>query len=315
MTRWTIRYSLLLLRSIFIALVFLVPINSGATQSVEKTNQPTDQLKIVRVNGVELHYLDRGKGTPVIFVHGGLDDYRYWQSQMEPFSEAYRVIAYSRRYNFPNQNPLRQSDHSVIVEAADLVELIRSLKLGRVHIVGASYGAYTALFLAFKHPEMVRSLVLAEAPVFRLARETPEGLALYEEFLAKLWHPAATAFRRRDKQHALRLSVEYFAGEGAFDKAPESLRRGWRDNLLEWQALTTSRDAFPVLNVRDLKNIQTPTLMLSGERTLNILKFVDGELRPLLGAQRVIIPHASHDMWTEQPDVCRQATLEFLVKH
>jgi len=34
-------------------------------------------LKVVRVNGVELHYLKRGAGIPIIFVHGGLDDYRY----------------------------------------------------------------------------------------------------------------------------------------------------------------------------------------------------------------------------------------------
>ena len=36
-------------------------------------------LKKIRVNGAELHYVDQGKGVAVIFVHGGLDDYRVWQ--------------------------------------------------------------------------------------------------------------------------------------------------------------------------------------------------------------------------------------------
>jgi pimeloyl-ACP methyl ester carboxylesterase len=46
------------------------------------------------------------------------------------------VIAYSRWYNFPNHNPLAVANHSVQVEADDLVTLIKALKLGRVHLVG-----------------------------------------------------------------------------------------------------------------------------------------------------------------------------------
>jgi len=300
-----------LVRGTLVAVFSLALAHRAPAQPIEESNQ----LKKVRVNGVELHYLDRGEGTPVLFVHGGLDDYRYWKSQMEPFSQHYRVIAYSRRYNYPNNNPMTRPDHSAIVEAEDLAALIKSLKIGRVHILGASYGAYAALFLALRHPETVRTLILAEAPVLRLAQDKPGGMALYEEFMAKLWKPAGEAFRGGDKEQALRLTVEYFAGERAFDQAPEDLRQYWRGNLPEWQALTTSRDAFPVLRRTDVKRITAPALMLSGERTLNIHKFVDGELRLLLrGGERVIIPNASHDMWSEHPEVCRQAALAFLAK-
>lgn len=298
-----------------IALAVLATPCPTHAQTVETTKQYREELKRVRVNGVELHYQERGKGMPVIFVHGGLDDYRYWKSQMEPFSANYRFITYSRRFNFPNRNSLRRHDHSAIVEAADLAALIKALKLRRAHIVGASYGAYTALFLALKHPELVRTLILAEPPVLRLAQNKPQGRPLYEELMTNLWRPAGAAFRGGDKEQALKLTVKYFAGEGAFEQVPEALRQGWRDNLLEWRALTTSRDAFPVLSLRDLKRIKAPTLLLSGERTLNIHKFVDGELVPVLGAERVIIPNASHDMWGEYPEACRQATLGFLARY
>lgn len=278
-------------------------------------NQP-DQPKKARVNGVELHYLERGEGTAVVFVHGGLDDYRSWQSEMEPFSEHYRVVAYSRRYNYPNNNPLTRPDHSAIVEAQDLAALIKKLRLGRVHIVGVSYGAYTALLLALRHPEMVRTLILAEPPVLRWAQNDPQGRALYEEFMTNLWNPTGAAFRRGTREQALRLTVEYFLGKGTFDQAPEALRQSLTDNLLEWQALTTSRDAFPVVRRKDIKRIKTPTLMLSGERTLPIHKFVDDQLQPMLqSVERVIIPSASHDMWREHPEVCRQAALTFLARH
>ncbi len=40
--------------------------------------QPVDTLSKAHVNGVVLHYLDRGRGEPIVFVHGGLTDYREW---------------------------------------------------------------------------------------------------------------------------------------------------------------------------------------------------------------------------------------------
>ena len=57
-------------------------------------------LKLAHIGqGIELHYVENGRGTPVIFVHGSLSDYTYWQGQMEPFASYYRALAYSRRYN------------------------------------------------------------------------------------------------------------------------------------------------------------------------------------------------------------------------
>lgn len=59
-------------------------------------------------NAITLHYVDLGKGVPVIFVHGSLSDGRYWADQVAEFAKHYRAIAYSRRYNFPNSNPTRR---------------------------------------------------------------------------------------------------------------------------------------------------------------------------------------------------------------
>ena len=305
-----------LLRAAVTVLLWAAFAPQALAQSADTTATKQVQLTRVRVNGVDLHYLEIGKGVPIIFVHGGLDDYRMWEAQLKPFSQRYRVIAYSRRYNYPNNNPHIRPDHSAVVEADDLAALIKKLKLGRAHIVGHSYGALTALFLAVRYPELVRTLVLAEPPVLRWAQEKPEGSALFTEFMDNLWTPAGEAFRRGDKEQALRMTVKYFAGEGVFDQVPEAQREYWKGNLREWQALTTSRDAFPALSREDVKRIKAPALMLSGEQTLTIHKFVDGELQPLLlNGERVVISNASHDMWSEQPEACRQAALAFLAKH
>jgi pimeloyl-ACP methyl ester carboxylesterase len=129
--------------------------------------------KTVRVNGVELHYLDQGKGVPVVFVHGGLEDFRAWEPQMATFSGRYRTIAHSRRHNYPNSRVTPGPDYSASVDAADLAAFIKSLGLAPAHVVGVSYGAYGALLLAERHPALVRSLVLSEPPVLRWPRATP----------------------------------------------------------------------------------------------------------------------------------------------
>lgn len=311
-----IKYISIFSNAALVALIWTAFITQIPAQNLPIAEAKQSQLKKVRVNGVELNYQESGKGIPVIFVHGALDDYRMWTAQVEPFSEHYRVINYSRRYNYPNQNLNIKPDHSALVEADDLAALIRKLKLKRVHVVGYSYGAYTALFLAVKYPKLVRTLVLSEAPAFSLALDKPDGKLLVNEFLDNLWKPAAVAFNNNEREKALRLTVKYFAGADVFEQVPENMCEYWRSNLREWQALTTSRDAFPELSREEIRKIKVPVLMLSGEQTLRVLKFVDDELQPLLlNGERVTFQKASHDMWSEQPEALRQTVLAFLAKH
>ncbi len=143
-------------------------------------------MPAIQLNGTQLEYIERGRGEPVILVHGTLGDYRSWQLQMDAFAEQYRVISYSRRYHYPNPCSGEEADYSATLHADDLEAFINGLGLGSAHIVGNSYGAYTGLFLAMRHPERVRSLVLGEPPVFPLLDNKPEGRELRDDFLAEV---------------------------------------------------------------------------------------------------------------------------------
>jgi hypothetical protein len=69
--------------------------------AIAQSVQPTK----IHVNNVELHYIEQGQGEPLILLHGGLGDYRSWGPQMKFLSPQFRVISYSRRYHYPNNNP------------------------------------------------------------------------------------------------------------------------------------------------------------------------------------------------------------------
>jgi len=282
-----------------------------------------NSLKMIRANGVELHYVDRGKGVAVIFVHGGLDDYRVWLPQMAEFSQHYRTVAYSRRYNYPNTNVIARSDYSAIVDADDLAAFIRKLKLGPAHIVGVSYGAYGALLLAVRHPELVRSLVLSEAPLLRWLPELAGGAPLFTEFMTKVWEPATRGFREGDDAGE-KAAVDGFGELGysgtdqrmTFATLPPDVRNALLENAPEWRALTNSKNAFPDLSPGAVRRINVTTLLLSGQRSLPLHGMIDSQLERLLPQrERIIVANATHEMWNEYPKECRSAALVFLAKH
>lgn len=287
----------------------------------EAAGQPAPRA--VRVNGVELHYVEQGSGVPIIFVHGGLEDFRAWTGQVDAFSQQYRALAYSRRYNYPNSGVAFGSSYSAAVDAEDLAAFIKKLDLAPAHIVGASYGAYVALLLAAKHPELVRSLVLAEPPVLRWLAKIEGGQPLYAEFMRVVWGPATRGFRQGNEA-GVTAAVNGFGELGysgtdqkmTFADLPPEYKSVILENAAEWKALTMSRDAFPPLSFGEVRRIEAPTLLLSGQRSLKLAGLIDGNLDHLLPhAQRLILAGATHEMWNEYPQECRNAAIAFMDKH
>jgi pimeloyl-ACP methyl ester carboxylesterase len=275
--------------------------------------------KVTLGDGVEVHYEERGKGTPVIFVHGSLSDGSYWHDQLTPFAEAgFRAIAYSRRYNFPNTNKARPG-YSAIVDADDLAALIEKLHLGKVNVVGHSYGALTALFLAVRHPELVRTLVLCEPPAVSLLGHLPGdlsgvGKAILADIQVRMVKPMQVAFQKGDREAGLRAFMGFVMRDPqAWDNMPDAARQDTLKNVREWDVMMTTGELFPNLDPRAVRNIHAPVLLLSGEKSYPFLKLIDEELERLLpDHRRLIIRGATHQMWFEQPEACRSAALDFL---
>jgi non-heme chloroperoxidase len=272
----------------------------------------SDGLIAMQVNGVELHVRDRGEGEAIVFVHGGLADYREWVDVADRLSDGYRTITYSRRYNHPNDNPLLGSNHSAAVEGEDLSSLIRGLGLDSVHLVGVSYGAYTALHTALRHPQLVRSLTLVEASLVAWARDLDGGAPLYEEFMG-MWSSSAEAFSRDDPVAALRSAVDWFVAPGVFDQVPPDFLATLMGNAREWRALTTSTAAFLPVTPDEVRDVVAPVLMISGGRSRPLFRLLDDELEQRFRhVRRIVVPEGTHDVCSEEPETCASAIRAFL---
>src|SRR5688572_21652792 len=233
--------------------------------------QTLDPKRLV-VGGVELHYIEQGQGDVLILLHGGQGDYRSWQPHMAALSPHYRVISYSRRYHYPNENPIR-SDHSALNDADDLAALINELDLGAAHLVGTSYGAFTALALALQQPSMVRTLVLAEPAILAWAANSPDGAAIYRDFMASTHEQAAPAFAAGDEEAAMRVFIDAFDGSGTFSSHSEERRLAIMQNVGFFQAITLSSDPYPDLPKGSVARVTAPVLVVRGEHTHELGKF------------------------------------------
>jgi non-heme chloroperoxidase len=289
---------------IFLLCVLLLSIYRPA---MSQTPQPSR----LNVNGVELHYIEAGRGVPVILLHGGTGDYRSLALQWETLARDYHVISYSRRYHYPNQNAITLKNHSAIVEAEDLAAFIRKLKLGRVHLIGASYGAFTALTLALKHPEMVRSLLLAEPPVHGWMK----GTDAYRDFMTNIWEPSGLAFKSGEQRQAMRIFVDGLFGAGYFDSLPTATSAAIMQNARAMEAVTLSSNPFPYLPKEKVRQLRIPTLILTGANTIKIHRLVDEELARLIpNASHVVIANSSHSIARDKPEAFNTTMLNFLAK-
>src|SRR5579859_6609274 len=78
-------------------------------------------------SGISIPYVECGDGEPVVFVHGSLCDFRYWDAQIEPLSAQFRCIAPSLSHYWPAVDATIQSDfgwHSHVAELAEFIEAL-----------------------------------------------------------------------------------------------------------------------------------------------------------------------------------------------
>jgi len=301
--------------SIILVLFCLIACKQNKSESVLETDKNNSkELQSVFINGDSIHYTDFGKGEPVVFVHGSLGDYRSWGAQVDTFSMHHRVIAYSRRYAQPNKQIFNDSaDYSVLPHAKDLAALIKSLNIGPVHLVGHSWGAFTALKATIDHPELVKSLVVGEPPVHSLISNTRVGDSLLNDLEEHTFKPSANAFKKNDNLGGIRLFIGGVMGDSLiYSKAPEFVQKRWNKNVLELRGLVVNR-SFITIPPEDVQNITTPVLVIKGELSPAFLKVIADKLDSLLpNSELFTLPDSSHGLQSSNPEVFNKTVLDFI---
>ena len=286
----------------------IVNLTSGAAMA--------DELKRVAANGTELSYVEVGQGEPIIFVHGGLQDYRMWAEHLPKFAGRYRAIAYSRRNHFPDKvSPDGMPDGAADAHGEDLTAFVRALGFSKVRVVAHSAGAHAALFFAAKNPDMIVSLVLNEPPATGLLAGVPGAADLLKEWGGSQ-APAREAFKAGDTTAAIPLFVNAVGGAGAYERRSDADKKMNRDNAVSAQADAITTRPRPVFTCEMAKAISAPVLLSNGQRSPKFFHLIMDQLTNCLpNRERIVIAGSSHTVPSESPEAWGGDVLAFVGRH
>jgi pimeloyl-ACP methyl ester carboxylesterase len=294
-------------------LVVVVVLSGGL--AVQAWADVSPQMRQLRVNDVDLSYIEQGTGAPVVFVHGAFADIRYWEPQRQAVATQYRFIAYNYRYHGTPPWPDEGKHYSAATHAADLAAFIRQLNAGPVHLVAISYGGLLATLVASEHPDLVRSLTLLEPGIRALLVDLPEAKPVLDE-VGQALEPVRTAVKAGDAVQATKLLFEWVnnQGAGAFDKQPEAVRQIFLDNARTVPLLFASPPP-PAVSCATLGGVKAPTLVVGGEQTLRYFALINEVVvRCIPGSRLVTIPNSTHPMSAQNPEAFNEALLQFLAQ-
>jgi proline iminopeptidase len=126
---------------------------------------------IAKVNGVDIYYEIEGEGMPILLMHGGLgaDHWLFhWQGGIPPLADSYKLIYYDHRANGRSGGDPNTATFENL--AKDAEALRQFLGLGKVVVLGHSYGGWIAQRYVLDYPKSVAALILyATAPSFKNA--------------------------------------------------------------------------------------------------------------------------------------------------
>jgi pimeloyl-ACP methyl ester carboxylesterase len=154
--------------------------------------------RMLDVNGVAVHVLEKGQGDPVVLIHGSaslIQDF-VTSGLVDRLAQTRRVIVFDRPGYGHSARP-RATVWTPERQAALLVEACAQLGVERPVVLGHSWGTLVALAWALDHPEAVSRLVLASGYYFPTPRldALPTaliGMPVIGDLIANTWAPLQT---------------------------------------------------------------------------------------------------------------------------
>lgn len=112
-----------------------------------------------QANGATIAFRRRGKGPPLLLIHGAEADCSMFDALGDVLSRRFTVIAYDQRDCGGSDTPV--PFYGIADLADDAAALITALGISKAHVFGTSFGGIVAQLLADRHPDRIDRLVLA----------------------------------------------------------------------------------------------------------------------------------------------------------
>lgn len=275
------------------------------------------------VNGIRLHYVEKGTGPLVLLLHGFPEMWWTWRYQIAPLAQAgFRVVA-------PDLRGYNESDktgpYDIDTLAGDVLGLIRALGANRAHVVGHDWGGAVAWHLAAMQPSTCERVAVLNCPhpvQFQRAlrsRWSQVKRSWYIFFFLLPWIPEHL-LTRRDAALIQRVLLgnakdrSHFGVEEARPFRDAVQRPGAATAMLGWyRALLRTIIRFRG-RVSRYPVIEPPVLLIwaMDDIALGFDELVPGTERLVRQLELKIVPGCGHFVPAEKPDEVNRYLIKFL---
>jgi pimeloyl-ACP methyl ester carboxylesterase len=267
-----------------------------------------------KVNGIRLHYLIGGKGSPVVLLHGYTETGYMWRPIMGPLAQRHTVIVPDLRGAGASDKPA--SGYEKKNMAVDIHELVTSLGYDRASVVGHDIGLMVAYAYAAQFPQATDRVVLMDAFL--------PGVGNWKDvwLMRDLWHfhfygevPLALVKGRE------RTYFEHFWNDFAADpkhSVPEADRRVYAKSYAQPGGMRAGFEYFKAFS-QDAKDfeqlaktkVDRPMLVLTGEKASGTF-LIDQARMVASDVRGQVVPGSGHWLLEEAPGAVIPAILDFL---
>ena len=239
-----------------------------------------------------IDYDESGQGPTMVLVPGSCSTGAAWRPVMSHWKDAFRCVTTSL-LGYGRTAERRTAGNADISFEAEMIEAVIRRAGAPVHLVGHSFGGLSALALALRHPQLVRSLTILEAPAPEILRCAGEDQH-YSDFRAMTG--AYFGALQAGQCNAIAQMIDFYGGAGTFAGWPQRVRdyavETTAVNVLDW---ASAYGFAPTPSL--LAKLTTPTLVVRGEKSHAAVKRANELLgRSIPGATIATVPGAAHFM-------------------
>ncbi len=275
---------------------------------------------LAAINGTELWVKRMGSGEPIVVVHGGpVLEHGYLLPHLAPLAEHYELVFFDQRLSGRSAPEVEESSVRLANLAEDIEALRKALGLGRIHVMGHSWGGLLAMHYAVRYESNLRSLVLLDTMAASTALWRREqgilGEMMTDELRAERQAILATdAFAERRPEaieKLLKLSFKaQFHDPAKLDRLELYVPEDYMARSQRFGKLGPDLESFDLHE--ELKSLKVPALVLFGDAEPGADLGGAAIHEALQASEFVLIEEAGHFPFIEQQEAVLSAVVEFL---
>lgn len=255
--------------------------------------------RFAEIDGVRVHYQERGTGTPLILIHGFTSSTYSWKDVFEPLSKKFRVIAVDLKgFGFSGKP---DGDYTRRAQAMLVAHLLDYLEIQTAWLCGNSMGGDVSLNFAVQNPQRVAGLILIDSSGVNV--EGSSSLAPSYLLIPVVGRVLTALALRSDKLVREGLEKSFYDHAKITDERVAYYYRPLqtRGGQLAAVRARTQADQFPV--EPDLGKINTRTLIIWGAEDALIPLEAGRKMNSLIkDSKLVIFESCGHLPQEEIPD-------------